>query len=172
MNKQVQRVFSYILVIVVLIGVDQYAKYLTVKYLKGQDSVHLIKDVFQLTYVENRGAAFGMLQNQRVFFLIFTMIIMIIAFLILLKVPNTKRHFPMKPLIIIFIGGSIGNWIDRLRLTYVIDTFYFSLINFPVFNVADSFVVVSTIAFALFVLFYYKDEDFDFLRWKAKNENV
>lgn len=70
---------------------------------------------------------------------------------------------------ILLIAGAVGNLIDRVRLNYVIDFFYFKLIDFPIFNVADCYVVVACIIFAFLILFYYKeDSDFDFLR-KQKN---
>lgn len=147
-----------------LIGLDQFVKYLTVIYLQGNSPYIVIDQMFALTYVENRGAAFGLLQNQRIFFLIFTIIILSIVFYYYLKIPRTKRYFLLRLCLIVFFAGAIGNWIDRLRLSYVIDTFYFSLIDFPVFNVADSYVVVSTILFAFLMLFYYKDHEFDFIK--------
>ena len=60
----------------------------------------------------------------------------------------------------VLTAGALGNFIDRLRLGYVVDFFYFSLINFPVFNVADIFVVISFIGIAVSILFIYKDDEF------------
>ena len=65
-------------------------------------------------------------------------------------------------------AGGIGNLIDRVRLNYVVDFIYFSLIDFPVFNVADIYVTVSMFLLLILVLFYYKDEDFQFLKWKRE----
>ena len=72
----------------------------------------------------------------------------------------------------VLTAGALGNFIDRLRLGYVVDFFYFSLINFPIFNVADIFVVVSFIGIAISVLFVYKDEEFDFLSIKKKEHKA
>lgn len=156
------------IVILLLIGIDQFAKYLTVIYLQGNPPLVLIDGVFQLTYVENRGAAFGMLQNQRVFFLLFTLVVISIIFYYYLKIPNTNRYFPLRLTTQVFFAGAIGNWIDRLRLSYVIDTFHFSLIDFPVFNVADMYVVVASILFIGLMFFYYKDHEFGFIKSKIK----
>lgn len=153
-----------IIVIALLIGIDQFVKYLTVTHLKDQASHVLIEGVFQLTYVENRGAAFGMLQNQRVFFLIFTLLVTAGICYFLYKMPRNKHYLMMRLVVVIFIAGALGNWIDRMRLSYVIDTFYFSLIDFPVFNVADMYVVISTFLFAFLILFVYKDHDFEFIK--------
>ena len=62
---------------------------------------------------------------------------------------------------ILLFAGGIGNFIDRIRLDYVVDFFYFSLINFPIFNVADIYVTVAAFVMILLGLFYYKDEDYD-----------
>ena len=80
-----------------------------------------------------------------------------------------KKYMPLRICSILLIAGAVGNLIDRVRLNYVIDFFYFKLIDFPIFNVADCYVVVACIIFAFLILFYYKeDSDFDFLR-KQKN---
>lgn len=163
-----------IIAICLLIGIDQFVKYLTVIYLQGNPPYIIIDKVFSLTYVENRGAAFGLLQNQRVFFLIFTIIILSVVFYYYLKIPRTRRYLLLRIILIVFFAGAIGNWIDRLRLSYVIDTFYFSLIDFPVFNVADTYVVIATFLFAYAMFFYYKDHEFNFIKrnnLKDKNEN-
>jgi signal peptidase II len=159
-----------IVAIVLLIGLDQLVKYFTVLNLQGNSPYVIIEGVFQLTYVENRGAAFGMLQNQRAFFLIFTLIVIGLILAYYIKVPKTKRYNPLRITVIVFFAGAIGNWIDRFRLSYVVDTFHFSLIDFPVFNVADSYVVVSTFVFAYLMLFYYKEQEFDFIKSRLKKE--
>ena len=164
MTEKSNRIKCYLYsIIAVIIGVafDQYTKYLAVTNLKGQDSFIIIKDVFQLHYLENRGAAFGMLQNQRAFF-IFSFVIIIAAILYLyVKLPVTKRFLPLHVCGILVVSGAIGNMIDRLRLSYVVDFFYFELINFPIFNVADIYVVVGVILLAILLLFVYKDEELD-----------
>ena len=71
-----------------------------------------------------------------------------------------SRYFWLRFCAVLVCAGAIGNMIDRIRLNYVIDFFYFSLIDFPIFNVADCYVVVACVLFAILVLFYYKDEDF------------
>lgn len=157
-----------LIVILLLIGIDQFVKYLTVIYLQGNPPFVLIDGVFQLTYVENRGAAFGMLQNQRVFFLIFTIVVIALIFYYYTMIPNTKRYLPLRLTTQIFFAGAIGNWIDRLRLSYVIDTFHFSLIDFPVFNVADMYVVIASFLFVILMFFYYKEHEFDFIKPKNK----
>lgn len=163
-----------LLIVVLLVILDQWVKYLTVIHLKGQAAHVVIDKVFELTYVENVGAAFGMLDNQQWFFKTFTTIFVALALYVLFKkIPKNKFYLPLRITAVLFIAGGIGNLIDRFRLNYVIDTFYFKLIDFPVFNVADSCVVIGAILFAFLLLFKYKDEDFDFLNglFKFKKRN-
>jgi len=162
-----------IIVIILLLVLDQVVKYLTVTQLQGEAPFIVINKVFEFVYVENRGAAFGILQNQQWIFKVFTGLFIIVAFYVLYKkMPKTKHYIPLRITAILFIAGGIGNLIDRIRLNYVIDTFYFKLIDFPVFNVADSCVVIGTILFVLLLLFKYKDTDFEFLNLKATKKDV
>ena len=130
----------YSAIIICGIALDQLTKWLAVKFLSPIDTCPLIKDVLHLTYVENRGAAFGMLANHRwVFILIST--VAIIAMLYVLfsgRLPN--RLYTVS--VAMIISGGIGNMIDRTLLGYVVDFIDFRLINFAVFNGADSFVCV------------------------------
>lgn len=149
-------------VIAVILGValDQFTKYLAITYIKD-NPITIIDGVFQLRYLENRGAAFGMLQNQQWFFLIITLITLCIVTYIYVKLPREKHFNPLRICLIALVAGAIGNMIDRIRLKYVVDFFYFELIDFPIFNVADIFATVSTIALVILFLFYYSEEDFD-----------
>lgn len=157
---------SYLLaVIIASVGVffDQYTKFLAVVHLKNQDSISLIDGVFRLHYLENRGAAFGMMQGQKVFFLIGGVIILALITYFYVKMPHTKHFMPLRICMIGIAAGAIGNMIDRARLNYVIDFFYFELIDFPIFNVADIYVTVFAICLILLILFYYKDDDIELL---------
>lgn len=151
-----------IAVIAVILGValDQFTKYLAITYIK-ETPITILDGVFQLRYLENRGAAFGMLQNQQWFFLIITLITLCIVTYIYVKLPRKKHFNLLRICMIALVAGAIGNMIDRIRLGYVVDFFYFELIDFPIFNVADIFATVSTIALIILFLFYYSEEDFD-----------
>ena len=154
---------SYVIgVIAVILGValDQYTKYLATVHIK-EEPITLIDGVFQLQYLENRGAAFGMLQNQQVFFLIIAIVTLIIVAFLYVCMPQTKRFLPLRICLLSIVAGAIGNMIDRMRLGYVIDFFYFELIDFPIFNVADIFATVATFVLIFLFLFYYKDDEFD-----------
>lgn len=140
-----------LILILLIIALDQVTKYLAVAYLKEVISIEIIKGVFNFTYVENRGAAFGILQNQRWFFIILTVIISIGLFYYLIV--HAHHSLLLRISLSMILGGAIGNLIDRIRLGYVVDMLHFSLIDFPVFNVADCFVVTGTILLAYYVLF-------------------
>lgn len=146
---------------VILILLDQVTKLLALQNLKGQNPVTLIPDVFQLLYVENRGAAFGILQNRQWVFLIITVIVLAALVWALPKIPQ-ERHFLPLTLCLCFIGaGAVGNMIDRIFRGYVVDFFYFKLIDFPVFNVADIYVTTAAVILIVLIVFLYKEEDFD-----------
>lgn len=147
---------------IILIFFDQFTKFLAVKYLKGlPNGKSIIGTILKIQYLENRGAAFGLLQNKLVLFYIFSILFLFLFAYLYLKLPVEKRFLPINVLLIFFISGAIGNLIDRVRLKYVIDFIYVSIINFPIFNVADIYVTCSCIVFFLLVVFYYKEEDFN-----------
>jgi len=142
---------KYILIILSLIGIDQFSKYLALKYLKGVSSIPIINDVFHLTYVENRGAAFGLFQNNQIIFVVVAMIACIVGLYYIYK---KDLNLLAKSSIILLISGAIGNMIDRVRLGFVVDYFDFRIIWEYVFNVADIFVVVGTILLCIYILFF------------------
>ena len=119
--------------------------------------------VFELRYLENRGSAFGLMQNQRIFFIIITIIIVGIFVWLYCKLPDTRRMRWMHLICIGIISGALGNFIDRFINGYVVDFFYFKLINFPIFNVADIYVTVSAAVLIVLGVFYYKEDDYKFL---------
>ena len=139
-----------IISIVLLVGLDQFVKYLTVTHLINEPIV-LIENVFELTYVENKGAAWSILENQIWFFIIMTIIILaLIAYAFYKKMIYTKLG---QISLVLISAGAIGNFIDRLAHGYVIDMFSFKLINFPVFNVADICIVCGGILFVYYMMF-------------------
>lgn len=152
----------------ILIAMDQITKYLAVINLKDKPAYTIIDGVFELNYLENRGAAFGMLQNQKGFFILISCIVLIAILYILIKMPENKKYNILHVLLVLIASGAIGNMIDRVRLEYVVDFFYFVLINFPIFNMADIYVSVACVLLAIVMLFVYKEEDLDFLNIRPK----
>ncbi len=142
----------YFLIAFAIFGLDMGAKLLAKAFLEGGDSVPLIRDVFHLTYVENRGAAFGMMQGGTVFFIIVAVVVAVVVVWLL-------RAYQQKPAILklglsFLAAGALGNTVDRIFRGYVVDFFDFRLINFPVFNVADIFVCVGAVVLAVFFVFF------------------
>ena len=160
-------IFDFLMTVALII-IDQYTKHLAVLHLKDKPAFSIIDGVFELNYLENRGAAFGMLQNQKGFFLLVSCIVLIAIGYILVKMPEDKKYNIMHILLVLIASGAIGNMIDRIRLEYVVDFFYFVLINFPIFNMADIYVSVACVLLAVIMLFVYKDEDLDFLSFRTK----
>ncbi len=138
-----------------IVLLDQITKYAAVKYLKGRMPYVIIENFFQFQYVENFGAAFGILQNRKIFFIVITSLVIISIVLFVIK-NSHNLSLLMKIALFMLLGGAIGNLIDRVRLGYVIDFISFKfgkVYNFPVFNIADVFIVVGTFLIMLLVIF-------------------
>jgi len=140
-----------VFIVAFIVVLDQVTKYLAKTYLKPVGSIPLIPNVFHFTYVENRGAAFGILQNQRWLFIVLTVVVS--AVIVYYLFTRSQESIVLTIALSMILGGAIGNLIDRLRLGYVVDMLLFVLIDYPVFNVADSFVVIGTILLAYYILF-------------------
>ena len=160
--------FLDILFFVLLVIFDQITKNIAVLNLKDKPPYVLWDGVFELHYLENSGAAFGMLQNQKILFVTIAAVILIIIGYLLVKLPRNRHYALLEILMVLIAAGAVGNMIDRIQYNYVVDFFYFKLIDFPIFNVADIYVSVSCVVLALLVIFFYKDEDFDFLGKKKE----
>lgn len=143
----------YFLFTIGIVVIDQISKYYAQTLLQGSPSIPLIQDVFHLTYARNTGAAFSMLEGNQFLLKGVTTVIMIFLIGYLYKVTKEKGQILFKISLAFILGGGIGNLIDRIRLDYVIDYFDFTLINFAIFNVADSFVVVGTILLGYLLIF-------------------
>ena len=152
-----------ILCIGLLVAFDQITKFIVRTSFALYESHPLIKNVFHLTYIQNTGIAWGMFKNGRIIFLILTVLVLLVCAGIYAKIPENRRFTPIRVCLVFLVSGAIGNMIDRISLHYVVDFFYFSLINFPIFNVADIYVTLSAVALIIAVLFYYKEEDFSLI---------
>jgi signal peptidase II len=132
-----------------VVVVDQTTKRLAIDRLEGRESVHVVDDVLRLTYVVNRGAAFGLLQDQTAFFVIVGVVVIgvIAASYRYLPRSGVRLHLALG----LQLGGAVGNLIDRVRQGYVVDFVDFGYRSnwWPVFNVADSAIVVGVALLAL-----------------------
>ncbi|EGL82200.1 Lipoprotein signal peptidase [Caldalkalibacillus thermarum TA2.A1] len=136
----------YFFIALVVLAVDQVTKWLVVHYMDIGQSIPLIEDVFYLTSHRNPGAAFGILPNQRLFFIVMTTVVIIGLIYYLLKVKDQKKLLSLS--LALILGGALGNFIDRLLTGEVVDfldvkitigTFFY---DYPIFNVADSALVI------------------------------
>lgn len=152
----------------VLVLADQFTKYLADVHLKDQGSVVLIDGVLQLTFLGNQGAILGILRSQKAFILFIVIVLLFVIAYVLLKLPDRRRFTAIHVALSCLTAGALGNMIDRIRFGYVVDFIYFIKIDFPIFNVADIFISVSTIVLLLLFLFYYKEKDLDFLNFVQK----
>ena len=123
------------------IGIDQLTKWLAATYLKQVGTLPLLENALHLTYHTNKGMAFGMLETHRwIFMSVSTVTILALAFLLYSGYVRTNKFYTVS--LSLIISGGIGNMIDRVFLGYVIDFIDFRLIDFAIFNGADSFVCV------------------------------
>lgn len=137
----------YYLAALVVIILDQWSKYLVVRKMELGQSIPLIPDVFHLTSHRNLGAAFGILQNQRTLFIVITLIVVIGIIVSLVRLGHKQPRVSWA--LSLVLGGAIGNFIDRASTGQVVDFLDFTLIDFPIFNVADAAI---TIGVALLML--------------------
>ena len=150
LSEKVVNVMFISFFIIILVATDQILKYAVTTNLRYAEDVTIIPNLLDITYVENRGAAFGIFQNQRWFFIIFAALM--IAFFIY-KNLNDKMFLTAAALI---ISGGLGNLIDRLFLGYVVDYIKLSFFS-PICNFADYCITFGTIILIIYVVFFYKD---------------
>ncbi len=131
---------------------DQAAKLFAAGLLQSVKTFPLWNNIFHLTYVENRGAGWGIFSDHTWLLTLATIIIVIAA------VSYVVVKKPKNPLFLtaftFMIGGAVGNLIDRIRQGFVIDFFDFTLIDFPVFNIADCFITIGAAIFVVYVIFF------------------
>lgn len=148
---------QYLIVVMLLIGLDQAVKYWALTSLQAQQTIPLLDGVFHLTYVENRGAAFSMFAqfDSRWIFVTLAVVITIAIAVVLRK--GLMQHALGCWSLVMVAAGALGNAIDRVFHGFVVDLFDFRLIHFPVFNVADIFICVGGILFVIYYMFMHKD---------------
>ena len=152
-NKIIKKIIISVLVISLLVIVDQWSKFLAVDRLMNQDSFEVIKHILTFEYVENPGAAFSSFLNKKVFLCSITVVALALFSVYLFKCKDKYTYVGL----LLVIGGAIGNFIDRLRLSYVIDFIHFSFFS-PVFNLADVFLTVGVAIIIIVLLYEAKNE--------------
>ena len=148
----------FLVLTIILTAIDQISKYFALTLLKPVGNITFIEGFMDFTFVENRGAAFGILNGRVWLLLVIAAVICIVIIAAMLKMPNTKEYKWLKWSLMLILAGAIGNVADRLFRGYVVDFFEFTFIKWPVFNMADIYVVIGTIVMAVLVLFVIKDD--------------
>ncbi len=166
MKINLKRIIVFLLLAAVLTAADQWTKSLAVQHLKNTDGIVLVRNVLYLIYIENRGAAFGAFQGMQIMFYLITAAVLCGIVYLLCRIPEERRYNPMLLVCLLVFSGAVGNFIDRVKQSYVVDFIYFSPIDFPVFNVADIYVTCGCFLMVLLFLMYYKEDDFLFLNKK------
>lgn len=169
-KKSKMMLFVDLIVALALLAGDQFTKYLAIVHLKNQPAYVLIDGVLELRYLENKGSAFGMLQNQKFFILSVGFVGLAVVLFFLFKMPGNKRFWTAHIALSAIVAGGIGNMMDRFRFDYVVDFIYFVLIDFPIFNAADCYIVVFSILLLFLFMFVYKESDLEFLGFKQTRE--
>ena len=141
-NKKYITIFSIALIIIFS---DQLTKFLIRKNLQLNESIQIIKSIFHLTYLNNTGSAFSLFQGYNLFFIIFSVIVIIAIIHFVKKIKESQKL--MQLAVSLLLGGTFGNFIDRIIYGKVTDFIDFRI--WPVFNVADSAVTVSVIIFII-----------------------
>ena len=133
---------GYLAVSLMIFGLDQLVKYFVVTHIKLDTTVSFIPHVLSLSNVRNDGAAWSILQGQQLLLFVITVAALVVM-LVLLKKNRNDRLFAWA--LTLMVGGTLGNFLDRLRLGYVVDMFTLDFMNFPIFNVADCALTVGVI---------------------------
>lgn len=152
-----------------LILLDQITKIIAADTLKGNAPATVIPGILEFRYIENRGAAWGMMQGAGIFFIILTCAVMAGMIFLVAKTPPVKRFKPLLAFAIQLFAGGVGNLIDRVGLRYVRDFIYFKIIDFPVFNVADICVTCGVCLLVLLVIFVYREKDYEMFKKRKKH---
>ncbi len=143
----------YIIISVLVLIADFVSKIVVSQNMNIGESIKLIDGVFSLTYIRNKGMAWGMLQNQRWIFIAVT--ILIVGAIVYYAVKNRDIHYSAKLGMSMIVAGALGNLIDRIFYKNgVIDFFHAEFIDFPIFNIADISVCIGAALIMIYVIFF------------------
>jgi len=144
---------------IILVSLDQWLKLWTVANLGIGESQNVIEHFFSLNYVQNTGAAWSILEGETTFFTIITIVAVAVVIYLMVRFRNDSKFLNLG--LALVLAGAVGNFIDRIRLGYVIDMIQVDFIQFPIFNIADCSLVIGVICIFIYTIF----ED----RLKGKN---
>ncbi len=152
--------------VVLAILLDQLTKYIVRGKLGLYEYVDVIPGVFQFYHHENTGASWGLFKGGKVVFVIIACVVVTGIVILLTKIPAEKKYMQLNLALSLIAAGAVGNVIDRIHKGSVTDFLYAKIINFPVFNVADIFIVCATAWLMILIIFVYKDDELKFMEKK------
>ncbi len=159
MKQRIKHLIYFILLLII----DQVSKYWARINLQKNGPISIIPCVLKLQYHENTGAVWGILTGKTAMLSVITVILTVMLVFLYFQIPKDKKYRPIQIIWVFILAGAVGNFIDRITLKYVVDFIYFELIDFPIFNIADSYLTVSCFLLLILGIFYYKDSDLEFL---------
>lgn len=140
----------YIITMGILLALDQWTKWLTVHTLSLGEVKEVWPPFFSVTYLQNKGAAWSILQGKLVFFTIVTILACIVILYFFFKYSKKSKWFSFS--LIFILAGALGNFIDRITQGFVVDMIQLDFIDFPIFNIADMCLVCGVFSMAIFIL--------------------
>ena len=142
-----------------LVVLDQWVKRWAVTVLAPEGTLPFISGFLRFAYVENEGAAFGILQGAQWFFIPLTIVMLCVFSVYYVRLPRTRRYWLIRVPLIFVLAGAAGNFIDRAKNGFVVDMFEFEFITFPVFNVADMCLVGGAVTMAVMTVFVLREHE-------------
>ncbi len=130
----------YLVISALIVGLDQWTKYLTVENIQLGETKEFISGFLSFTYIRNTGGAWSILEGKMMFFYIMTVAVVAVLLYLLVKNIKSSKWFTIG--LSLILAGALGNFIDRLRLGYVVDMLKTEFIDFPIFNIADMALVI------------------------------
>ena len=150
-----------VIVGLILVVIDQFTKELVINTYKVGQGKAVIKDVFEIQHIKNKGSAWGMFHNIPVIPIVISLIMILLIMYVYSSLLKYKRYRSLRICVVFLLAGAVANIIDRIRLGSVTDFLYFKLINFPVFNVADIYVTFSVAVVIILLIFKFEMGDID-----------
>lgn len=141
----------FFLLSALVVGFDQWFKFWVVTNLSLGQTQEMIEHFFSLTYVQNTGAAWSILEGKTTFFTIITVIAVIVVTYLMIRYRNDSKFLTLG--LSLVLAGAIGNFIDRIRLGYVVDMVQLDFMQFPIFNIADASLVLGVALIFIYTIF-------------------
>lgn len=151
MNGEIEEAYMwFLLIIAIVIGLDQWLKFWVTEHIGYGETLFDNNPILSLTNIHNEGAAWSILEGKMWFFYLVTFLTVGVTSFILIKYRYESKWLTIG--LSLIIGGALGNFIDRLRLNYVVDMFQTNFMNFPIFNIADVALTIGVICVFIYIM--------------------